>query len=84
MACVTFTHILLAKASHIFKPGMRMFAALETGMATESVCNPLTREKRNNASKNVSYHTGSVMGVGKEKTKTGNENRNDCRVGAIF
>ena len=61
-----------------------MFAALETGMATGSACNPLTGEKINNRIKNISYYTGSVMGVGKEKTRTGNENRNDCRGGAIF
>lgn len=61
-----------------------MFAALETSMAPESVCNFLTWEKINNVSRNVSYHTGSVMGVGKEKTKTGNENRNDCRGGTSF
>ena len=79
-----FPLTLLAKANHIPKPGMRMFAALETGMAPESVCNPLRGEKINNASRNVSSHTGSVMGVGKEKTKTGNENRNDCRGGASF
>lgn len=63
---------------------MRMFAAQETGMAPESVCNPLTGEKINNASRNVSYHTGSVMGAGKEKIKTGNEKRNDCRGRASF
>lgn len=46
----TFAHILLVKASHIPKLNARMrtFSALETSMAREGVCNPLTGEKTNN------------------------------------
>lgn len=48
-----------------------MCAARETGMATESACNPLTGEKINNRIKNISYYTGSVMGLERKKLEQG-------------